>query len=190
MKWNISKRLGLGFGAMVTLIAVLATASWHTARSTESAVDVLNRRTDEMQSAALLEQTGHRLGSRVSDYLLTPSNPESLKGVYEFKEKFEQENAKLTELCDDADRRKALDEIKTGFEAIWPDFDRVKADTNKSETLLYKTLPEAIKSVCNDLTTVVTEANAANNVAARSVLASARSRRLRRTSRFRRPSHR
>jgi methyl-accepting chemotaxis protein len=167
MRFTIGKRLGIGFGAMTVLMGVMAVSSWRSASETEGSVDRLNESSNAMEQASRVELIGHRLGARVSEYLLNPSKPETLKAVYDFKDKFNDQLAKLKEIAKDEKSRQAIGDAETKFAAIWPEFEQIKTFTSQAEHLTRDSLGGGIKSVCDDLTKLIADADAAGNVPAR-----------------------
>jgi methyl-accepting chemotaxis protein len=152
---------------MIALMGIMAGSAWYQAGQTRDGVALLNTHTAAMRGASGLEQTGHRLGARVSEFLLNPSRPETLQGVFEFRDRFEKDLTRVESLATDDDHLAALRDIGNKFGALWPTFEEIKRLTLETETLTNHTLAGAIGTVTDDLSALVTEANAANNVPAR-----------------------
>lgn len=166
MRFTVGTRLALGFGSMVVLMLVLAGSAWVSSSKTAAGISDVLTRNQQMRAAANLEQTAHRLGACITEFLVHPDEG-TLRQYAEYRQRFESYLADFGASVRDDAEREFMADIESASRRIWTSFDQLKALTQDIHHLRTVDMKAAGDEPIAALERLIADANAANNVPAR-----------------------
>jgi methyl-accepting chemotaxis protein len=167
VRFTVQSRLVIGFGSLVALILVLSGSAWVSSGTTARGVTQTLSANQQMAIAADLEQTAHRVGSRITEFLVNPGDAGALTRYEEFKRTFKASLAELKPLVTSPEAREMVQKVEAASARIWSSFEELKGLAVDQYSLRMNTTREAADGAMEALDALIRDANAANNVPAR-----------------------